>query len=192
MSANISAPDPKRTFTRRISGLDEDTETTLVTTSRIKIRHFMASDAKAFISFMIDADSTRFLEFEDNQKTAFGAAELLEATITSYNSQQPRMAFAVERRSTGEFVGFCGLTPRNEQDIEIMYAVAPGAAGQGLATEIAKALANHALKQLGYARVIAPIRTDHVASLAVASKAGFQLQGHEGDRDVYALSKSTD
>ena len=172
--------------------MDEDTGTTLVTTTRVKIRRFMESDAKAFISFMTDADSTRFLEFEDDQKTAAGASAILKATIDSYSAEQPLLAFAVEHLSNGEFVGFCGLTPRNDQDIEIMYAVVPAAVGQGLATEIARALSNYALHQLGFARVTAPIRIDHAASVAVAKKAGFQLRGRDGDRAIYEFSQLVD
>lgn len=70
-----------------------------------------------------------------------------------------------------------------------MYAVVPTATGKGLATEIAEALSNYALDQLGYTRVIAPIRADHAASVAVAKKAGFRLQGRDGDREIYQSSQ---
>ena len=146
-------------------------------TKRLRIRRFEIDDADAFAAFMTDSESTRFMAFADEQKSPEGARALIEATIRSYDTDRAMFAFAVERSSTGTFVGFCGLTPQDETTMEIMYAVMPEARGQGYATEIAKALAGYALDELGYARVLAPIVPGHTVSRAVAAKAGFEDRG---------------
>lgn len=155
----------------------------LINSERLVIRGFERGDKEAFVRFMTDPESTRFLAFGEEQKSRQGATELLEATISSYDSPAPLLAFAVAERVSKEFVGFCGLTPRGEDTVEIMYAVMPKARGQGYATEMTAALARHALDQFGYGRVTAPIAPRHEASKAVALKAGFRDQGLVRDSD---------
>lgn len=148
-----------------------------ISSERLSIRWFEKGDAEDFVSFMTDPEATEFLTFGEEQKSREGAIELLDATIESYSSEDRLMAFAVERQEDAHFVGFCGLTPREEGTVEIMYAVMPGECGKGYATEIAATLAQYAITQLGYRRVIAPISPKHEASKKVSAKAGFRDHG---------------
>ena len=143
-------------------------------TARLRIRRFTHDDIEPFVGFMSDRDSTQFLTFGDEQKSREGAQALLEATIESYDSEQPMLAFAVEAQTTRAFVGFCGLTPHDHETVEIMYAVMPDARRNGYATEIAAALAQYALDALGYRQVVAPIDPANEASKAVVTRAGFK------------------
>jgi RimJ/RimL family protein N-acetyltransferase len=54
--------------------------------------------------------------------------------------------------------------------------------GQGYATEAAEACLNYAFAALGKSRVVAPIRPENAASLAVARKLGMEVQ----KRTMYA------
>ena len=144
-----------------------------IDTTRLRIRRFARGDIEPFVSFMTDRKSTAFLPFSDEQKSREGAKELVEATIASYESAHPMLAFAVEDPVSGQFVGFCGLNPHNEETTEIMYAVMPGARQQGYATEMVVALTRYALDDLGYHRAIAFIAPENRYSKLVATKAGF-------------------
>ena len=148
-----------------------------INSERLRIRRFELNDIEDFAGFMTDPESTKFLTFGEDQKSRKGAEDLLRVTIDSYDSEEPMMAFAVEDCATGNFVGFCGLTPREDCAVEIMYAVMPDARGKGYAVEIAATLARHAVNQLGYKRVIAPISPRHEVSKIVAAKAGFENRG---------------
>ena len=148
-----------------------------IETARLRIRGFCRADSEPFISFMADSESTEFLPFPQEQKTAEGARQLLEATIESYDSDRPMSAFAIEERGGGRFVGFCGLHPHDEETAEIMYAVMPAARRRGYATEIAGALSRHALEKLGYRRVIAFVVPANEPSKTVAARAGFRDGG---------------
>ena len=148
-----------------------------ITSEQLRIRRFERGDAKDFVSFMADPESTRFLTFGKEQKSPEGATELLDVTIESYDSEAPLMAFAVEHQESRQFVGFCGLAPREEGTVEIMYAVMPNERGKGYATEIAATLAQYAVNQLGYRQVIAPVSPKHEVSKAVVLKAGFRDHG---------------
>ena len=145
-----------------------------IDTARLRIRRFAQGDVESFISFMTDRESTKFLTFGDEQKSNEGAKALLKATIESYDSEHPMLAFAVEELTTRTFVGFCGLTPHDHKTVEIMYAVMPSARRKGYATEIATTLARYALDGLGYGRVVAPIAPANEVSKLVATKAGFE------------------
>ncbi len=161
-----------------------------ITSKRLRIRRFERGDAEDFVSFVADPESTRFLTFGEEQKSREGAKKLLDVTIASYDSEAPLMAFAVEHKESRQFVGFCGLTPREEGVVEIMYAVMPDERGKGYATEIAATLAQYAVNQLGYRRVIAPVSPEHEVSKAVALKAGFRDRGigqNPGSSEVVRL-----
>ncbi len=150
---------------------------TLISLERLRIRHFTDNDLEDFVRFITDVESTKFLAFNEAQKKSEGAEALLKTTIDSYDSDHPLLAFAVESIETKEFVGFCGLTPGENNTIEIMYAVMPNLRGNGYAVEIARELSHYAIDQFGYDRVIAPISIEHEASKAVAKKAGFEDHG---------------
>ena len=148
-----------------------------ISSTRLRIRHFESGDVEDFVKFMTDPESTKFLAFGEAQKRPEGAAELLRSTIGSYASGNPLMAFAVEHTEQRKFVGFCGLTPREEEQVEIMYAIMPNLRGNGYAVETASRLAQYAVDQLGYRRVIAPISCEHEVSKAVSRSAGFDDLG---------------
>lgn len=148
-----------------------------INTENLQIRPFTRGDSEPFTRFITDQESTRFLTFGDEQKSSQGARDLLEATIASYETEHPMLAFAVEALKTSTFIGFCGLTPHDEETIEIMYAIMPDARRKGYATEVAAVLSQYALNKLGYLQVIAPIAPANEVSKIVAKKVGFQDNG---------------
>ncbi|CAJ62360.1 putative Acetyltransferase, GNAT family [Frankia alni ACN14a] len=92
----------------------------------------------------------------------------------------------VTLRSTGEFVGDCGLTPQEVEgttDIEIGYHVRIDAQGHGYATEAATACRDLARDVLEIRRLVAIIHPDNTPSQRVAEKTGL---AHE--RDAIARS----
>lgn len=150
-----------------------------IRSEHLRIRRFEWQDVDVFVDFMTNHESTKYLAFDDEQKSREGAKELIKATIDAYDSDSPMMAFAVEDCISSEFVGFCGLTPRTDDMVEIMYAVIASARGKGYAVEIAATLAQYATNQLGYKYVTAPISREHEISKAVALKAGFKDCGFQ-------------
>ena len=146
-------------------------------TSRLRIRNFDKKDRNPFVKFMTDQKSTKYLNFDAKQKSESGATRLLDATIASYHSANPMLAFAVEKIDSEEFIGFCGLSAQNKEDVEIMYAVIPEQQRKGYATEITVTLAEYALYELKYKRVLAPISPENIYSRRVAERSGFKDMG---------------
>jgi RimJ/RimL family protein N-acetyltransferase len=82
-------------------------------------------------------------------------------------------------RSTGEFVGDCGLTPQEIEgttELEVGYHVRSSLQGHGYATEAAAACRDYSRDVLGVKRLIAIIHPDNVPSQRVAEKAGLRYE----------------
>lgn len=75
----------------------------------------------------------------------------------------------------GRRVGHAEIKPTPESGgHEIVYALAPGAWGRGLGTELAVALVDHGLGPLGLPAVHATVASENSASLALLDRIGFQ------------------
>jgi len=64
---------------------------------------------------------------------------------------------------------------RAPEGTELGYAVGPAHRGQGLAARAVRVMAAYAFEQLGAGQVILELEAENAASVAVATKAGFQL-----------------
>lgn len=73
-------------------------------------------------------------------------------------------------------MGQPGMPPRTEGLIG--YIVAPGSAGQGVATDLARGLLTAAFERLGLRRVTAGCNADNLASVRVLEKAGMRREQH--------------
>jgi hypothetical protein len=86
-------------------------------------------------------------------------------------------------RSTGEFVGDCGLTLQRVDDsdteeIEVGYHIRATLQGNGYATEAASAARDFARDRLGLDRLIALINPANLPSQGVARKIGLKPERH--------------
>lgn len=92
--------------------------------------------------------------------------------------------WAVEERSSGRFIGDCGLRPLEMRgpEVELGYDLHPEAWGRGLATEAARATLRFAFAELAIERIVAVVKPRHQRSRRVLEKAGLTLAG---ERDAY-------
>ena len=89
------------------------------------------------------------------------------------------LSLAVIEKSTGRYIGGVGLRPvnGNAAQIDLGYAFAPQAHGQGYATEAVGALVDDAFRHRGAERVFGGVFVGNFASRRVMEKNGFQLEG---------------
>ena len=87
--------------------------------------------------------------------------------------------WGLEERSTGRFIGDCGLRPLEMRgpEIELGYDLHPDFWGRGLATEAAQAAIGLAFSRFAIDHVIAVVKADHVASRRVLEKCGLSQVG---------------
>lgn len=93
------------------------------------------------------------------------------------------------RKDTGALVGYAGLWFFFEEpQPQLIYALQEEAAGQGYATEAARAIIDYAFQQLGFDYLIAATDAPHLASQAVALRLGMQkvhTQSMDGKATVF-------
>jgi RimJ/RimL family protein N-acetyltransferase len=99
---------------------------------------------------------------------------VLEKLLAWNRAGQPSQ-FAVLFASDSTLIGYCGFLHRHldgADEIEIGYRLDPGYWSQGIATEAATAVRDHAFLDLKLRRVISLIHSDNIPSRRVAEKIG--------------------
>ncbi len=107
--------------------------------------------------------------------------------------------WAVILKSTGEFLGDCGITMQNiwedgERYPEIGYHIVRKHQNRGYASEAASACVRYAFEQLGMSEVYSKQRSDNEASRRVALNAGMSLRreytaGNGVGKSIYSIKK---
>ena len=143
----------------------------ILETSRLLLRPFDVSDLDVLSSLMANGDFMRFSlgVFSREQTAAF-----LERVRARDRAGLPSQ-FALILRSNQKLIGYCGFflqTVDGVEELEIAYRVDPSHWGQGLATEAANVVRDHAFADLQLSHVISLIHPDNIASRRVAEKNG--------------------
>lgn len=143
-------------------------------TKRFVIRRFEEDDFDGFLSFMLDKQSTKYLMFDDEQKTEPGARMLFDYVCGAYDSNQPIHSYAIADKTTNRYVGSCGYAPYDNGIVECYYSVNQDETGKGVATEVTSAMAPLLATE---AEVRAYCHPENIAAHAVAKKSGFDSKG---------------
>ena len=143
-------------------------------TERFVIRRFAAKDLDAFLAFMLDPESTRYLAFEEEQKTEAGARALFDYVVAAYDTADPVHSYVIAEKGSDRYLGSCGFSPYAEGIFECYYSVNVDERGQGVAAEATRAMAQELAKQV---EVRAYCHLKNHAAHAVAKKAGFIPHG---------------
>lgn len=87
----------------------------------------------------------------------------------------------VFERSSGEFVGCCGLRPYRlaERLFELGFHIRPQYAGKGFATEAAQAVIRNAFAEFNASALFAGHHPSNAASAHILNKLGFRYTHHE-------------
>jgi RimJ/RimL family protein N-acetyltransferase len=126
-------------------------------TRRLLIRHWKPEDRSEYRRRLNTPGVTRFVGGVQSDEEMDAAFE----RVTRYQLESGHTFWALERKSDGAFLGFCGLkvtglarTPV-EDDVEIGWRLREDAWGQGYAREAAETVLDWAWANLDRARVVA-------------------------------------
>lgn len=148
-----------------------------ILTERLRIRQFIPEDLPAYLAFMLDAESTKYLAFEAEQKTQAGATELFNFVISSYNKDSVIHAYAIALKDSNQYIGSCGFSPYKNTIFECYYTINTNYRRQGYGFEAMEAL----LTALKCSNEITEIRAyshpENKASLKLAEKLGMEYKG---------------
>ncbi len=162
-------------------------------TSRLFLRKFAAADIDRIAELTSNPD---FMRFSGGSVLDREQAEaMLERLLAPERLGKPSQ-FAVILRENGKLIGYCGFFLQMVDDVEeleIGYRLDPEYWGQGIATEAARAVRDHAFRDLQAERVISLILPENSASKRVAEKNGMRLEKETDFRGfrtmVFALTR---
>jgi ribosomal-protein-alanine N-acetyltransferase len=167
----------------------------VIETERLVLRKLTPDDLDALAALYADPEIRRW--FPDGTRTREETREELEWIIDVYYARYGYGLWATVLKETGAFIGRCGLLPweiDGRTEVEVAYLLDRGHWGRGLATEAARAIADHAFATLGVDRLICLIDPGNTASRALATRLGMTLLWKDyvdehGTCDVYAVRR---
>lgn len=147
------------------------TSMAVLETPRLSLRPFREEDVDLLAELMANSDFMRFSlgVYNREQTRAF-----LEKILSWDRGDLPSQ-FAIIIRSEGTLVGYCGFFHQRvdgANEIEIGYRLRSEYRNKGIATEAARAVRDHAFRDLKLDRVISLIHPENVVSRRVAEKIG--------------------
>jgi [ribosomal protein S5]-alanine N-acetyltransferase len=167
----------------------------VVETPRLLLRELTMDDLDPLAALYRDPAVRRY--FPDGTRTHEQTREELVWTIDVHCARYGYGLWAAIVRDTGAFAGRCGLLHwdiEGRAEVEVAYLLDPALWGRGLATEAARAIADHGFATLPVERLIALIDPANTASRRVAEKIGMTVHragyvDEHGPCDVYALQR---
>ena len=161
-------------------------------TARLTLRPFREDDVDLLAALMANKD---FMRFSLGVYTREQTQAFLEKLLRWQNAGEPSL-FAMILRTNGGLVGWCGFYHQHidgVDEIEIGYRLHPDYWNQGIATEAATAVRDHAFRDLKLPRVISLIHPENVPSRRVAEKIGMTFEKQTIYRgfltNVFALAR---
>jgi RimJ/RimL family protein N-acetyltransferase len=147
----------------------------VLTTSRLTLREMTDADLDDLAALLGDEEVMRYYP---RPKTRSEAGDWITRNQRRYHELGFGL-WIMNLRSSGEFVGDCGLTIQHvdgEDEVEVGYHVRSGMQGRGYATEAAAASRDFARDVHGCHRLIAIINPRNVPSQRVAVHIGLRLE----------------
>ena len=146
-------------------------------TERLVLRRFTRDDVDLLVE--LDSDPQVMWYISKGRPTARAEMEkiILPRFLEYYELFDGYGTWATHEKSTGEFIGWLSLRPRDgdpPDEPELGYRLRRAAWGKGYATEGARALVDLAFRELGARRVYAETMAVNVASRRVMEKAGLK------------------
>ncbi|WP_046778360.1 GNAT family N-acetyltransferase [Streptomyces yangpuensis] len=144
--------------------------TPVLRTERLLLDPYTPEDEEAFVALFQDTRVSRWMG--DGPTTEAEDRALFGRVFTKVYAEDLFDVWAVRR--DGRLVGHAEIKRTDEVDgHEIIYALAPGAWGSGLGTEIAEAVVAYGFDALGLTEVHATVAAANTASLALLARIGF-------------------
>lgn len=141
----------------------------MIETERLLLRPLTTADVDRIVDLHSDPRVNQFVPYFSPQQAL---RRILD--IEGQWSQLGHGIFAVELKSTGEFIGRCGLNYWPEFDeVELGWILKPEVWGSGYATEAASACLEWGFANLEVGYFTAMIDPANIASARVAERLGF-------------------
>ncbi|WP_168014127.1 GNAT family N-acetyltransferase [Halomonas salinarum] len=161
-------------------------------TERLAIRPLSLSDVPALTEILSDPEVMKHSVRGVCDEVA--TRKFIEWCLACYDSHGVGPWALIDKKDSA-LVGFCGVGPEmvaGVEEINLGYRIATRYWNQGLTSEAAKAVLNDAFRKRQSSSVVVIIEPEHVASLRVAEKAGFNefdiIDFHDRPVRLYRLT----
>ena len=159
-------------------------QVTELITPRLELRRWQETDLDQYADIVADPEVTRYLGGPQDRATAWRQI----AIMIGHREMRGWTSSAVVERATGRLIGRGGLYhPEGWPGTELGWILARDAWGHGYATELARAVRDHAFAVLGIAHLISLIDSGNAASIRVAEKIGSTLEGEHQLNETHHL-----
>ena len=149
----------------------------ILNTERLSLRYLEIGDLDSLYALYRDPQIRKYLP--DGTLTPSETEEELRWFLHGHPERPEPGLWATIERSTGEFLGRCGLLPwdiEGTPEVELAFLIDKARWGEGFATEAASGIIRHAAETLGLERLICFIAPGNAASVAVAKKVGMSFE----------------
>lgn len=154
----------------------------ILETDRLTLRRLEPGDLDALFALYSDPETRRY--FPDGTRTHEETKEELEWFLNGHPRHPELGLWATVERSTGAFLGRCGLLPwtiDDREEVELAFLIDKSRWGEGFATEAADGIVRYATDTLRLTRLICLITPGNDASVAVARKIGMSFEREHTD-----------
>jgi RimJ/RimL family protein N-acetyltransferase len=140
-------------------------------TDRLFARHFQKEDLDDFAALCADVEVMRFVG-DGRTLELSEVAHWIEVCQEKY-AKRGYGTSAIFERSTGDFIGYCGVVRAPDLDFdELIYVFRRDSWGKGYATEIAREMLSYVFRISTLRSISATIDPSNQLSKQVASKIG--------------------
>jgi RimJ/RimL family protein N-acetyltransferase len=153
----------------------------VVETARLRLRMFRPEDLDDLAALFADPEVMKYVA--DGKPTGREEARKALDSIIQHWRRNGFGRWAVEDKTTGEFVGFGGLRSLFGMP-EVVYHFATRHWGKGLATELGRAGLRYGFETHRFARIVAVAKPENAASVRVMEKLGMR---YEKDASYYGI-----
>lgn len=149
----------------------------ILQTARLNLREIVPADAPALFRIHSDVDWMRW--YGVDPITSLTEAEQLADLFAGWFTGGTGFRWALERREDKRLIGTCGLFRWNRswRNCVIGYEILRGFQGQGYMREAVSAILDYGFDVMALHRVQAETHPDNRASIALATRLGFQFEG---------------
>ncbi|UCD97941.1 MAG: GNAT family N-acetyltransferase [Chloroflexota bacterium] len=166
----------------------------ILETERLFLRHFELSDIEYLYLLYSDPEVRRY--FPEGTLTYAETKAEVEYYLKGHPNYPELGLWATIQKKTDQFIGRCGLLPwtiDGQDEVEVAYLLGKAYWGQGLGTEAAQGIRDHAFEDLGLSRLVCMIDEGNLASIQVAKKIGMSFEKESQDElgsfHLYAINR---
>ena len=151
-------------------------------TDRLRLRGITLDDVDACLAMDLDPRVHRYFFLDGVPNPDVHRAHLRNRFERELAKPSPKdgLRWAIEWRDSPGLLGWVCLVPLEDTGlIELGYRLTSAMWGKGIATEAARAILDHGVRELAFDPIVGTIHPDNAASVRVMHKIGMKHMGTE-------------